>query len=65
MLVFIVLGGILLLVGAYFGLDWWFEGRQAKRSLRAEAYSRQDEAGETGNIDALPPNFSERFRPHG
>ena len=33
MIVYIVFGGILLLVGAYFALDWWLAGRRARRSL--------------------------------
>ena len=33
MIGFIVFGGILLLVGCYFALDWWLAGRTARRSL--------------------------------
>jgi len=64
MLVFIVFGGILLLVGAYVALDWWLADRRTKRSLRSEVGPQKIEgpARKTGNIDALPPNASERFR---
>jgi len=30
---FLVIGGIAVLVGAYFALDWWLAGRKSKRAL--------------------------------
>ena len=33
MVTWLVFGGIALLVGAYFVLDWWLAGRKSRRSL--------------------------------
>ena len=45
MLVFVVFGGILLLVAAYFALDWWSAGRSTRRSLPNARH------GQVGNAD--------------
>ena len=39
-LLFLVFGGTLLLVGAYFAVDWWLSGRATQRSLPRVRESR-------------------------
>jgi hypothetical protein len=46
MTTFLVLGGIALLVAGYLVVNWWAEGRKARRSLLQPWDGHADKAGD-------------------
>ena len=45
MTTFLVIGGIAVLIGGYFALDWWLAGRSSKRTI---GRARDGQVGNSG-----------------
>ena len=56
MTTFIVFGGIAVLIGVYFALNWWLAGREGKRAI---GRPRDGQGRNTASVDY------EAIRDHG
>ena len=64
MTTFLVLGGIALLICAFFAFDWWMAGRKSKRSVnRSRDGEIRNSAVDQHIVERLAQNH--RDSPHG